>query len=164
MWRRSCLSRDRPAIFIVFDLLVDDRGRSLVDLALSDRRVRFEKFANKYLHHSTMIRLSPATHDLSVARQWFRTVGGGLDGIVAKRLDMTYQTGERTGMQKIKKIRSADCVVGGFRYASTGGVVGSLLLGLYDEDGLLHHVGFTSGFKDVDREKLTQRLEKLIKP
>jgi ATP-dependent DNA ligase len=89
-------------------------------------------------------------------------VGGGLDGIVAKALDVEYRSGERSGMQKIKSLRTADCVVGGFRYGTGKKVIGSLLLGLYGEDGLLHHVGFTSGLKG-DRKDLTRTLEKLVK-
>jgi ATP-dependent DNA ligase len=83
---------------------------------------------------------------------------------VAKRLDLPYQSGERTGMQKVKRRRSADCVVGGFRYASGSRVVGSLLLGLYDAEGLLHHVGFTSGFPAATRQALLTRLKPLIAP
>jgi ATP-dependent DNA ligase len=83
---------------------------------------------------------------------------------VAKRLDLPYQTGERTGMQKVKRRRTVDCVVGGFRYASGARVVGSLLLGLYDADGLLHHVGFTSGFATAERKALLTRLAPLRKP
>ena len=82
--------------------------------------------------------------------------GGGLDGVVAKDLDAAYEAGERTGMQKIKDLRTADCVVGGFRYAAKGRVVGSLLLGLYDDDGLLHHVGFTSSIPAAERRELTK--------
>ena len=77
----------------------------------------------------------------------------GLDGVIAKRLDLPYQSGERA-MRKIKRVRTADCVVGGFRYASKGGEIGSLLLGLYDDDGLLDHVGFTSSFTREDRKAL----------
>ncbi|HEX6880593.1 MAG TPA: ATP-dependent DNA ligase, partial [Terriglobales bacterium] len=84
----------------------------------------------------------------------------GLDGVIAKRLDVPYASGERTGMQKIKLIRTADCVVGGFRWASKGRKVGSLLLGLYDEQGLLNHVGFTSSFSAEERGEL----EKVLKP
>jgi ATP-dependent DNA ligase len=91
-------------------------------------------------------------------------VGGGLDGVVAKRLDLPYMSGERAGMQKVKHMRTAECVVGGFRYASKGKVVGSLLLGLYDGAGLLHHVGFTSSIKAADKPALTKKLERLIKP
>jgi ATP-dependent DNA ligase len=87
-------------------------------------------------------------------------MGGGLDGIIAKNLDALYESGQRTGsMQKIKDLRTADCVVGGFRYASAGKVVGSLLLGLYGDDGLLHHVGFTSSIPMAERKVLTKKLE-----
>jgi ATP-dependent DNA ligase len=86
-----------------------------------------------------------------------------LDGVIAKRLDLPYRPGERA-MLKVKRLRTADCVVGGFRYASSGRVVGSLLLGLYDKAGLLHHVGFTSTLSDQDRRALTAQLEKLVAP
>jgi ATP-dependent DNA ligase len=91
-------------------------------------------------------------------------MGVGLDGIVAKRIDMAYQSGNRHGMQKIKKQRTADCVVGGFRYLEKKKLVGSLLLGLYNKEGLLDHVGFTSSISAEDRPGLTKKLEKLIKP
>src|SRR5205085_2411067 len=86
------------------------------------------------------------------------------DGVIAKRLDMPYPAGERTAAVKIKQIRSADCVIGGFRYASGAKILGSLLLGLYDDDGLLHHVGFTSAFKTEERRGLTKKFEALRKP
>jgi ATP-dependent DNA ligase len=89
-------------------------------------------------------------------------VGGNLDGIVCKRLNLPYRFGLRDGMVKVKLHRTADCVVGGFRYASKGKVVGSLLLGLYDGKGLLNHIGFTSALSAEDRKKLTPQLEKLI--
>src|SRR4029077_6834033 len=107
--------------------------------------------------------LSPVTDDLAVARKWFH-MGVGLDGIVAKRKDLPYQSGERTGMQKIKRQRTADCVVGGFRYLEKEPLVGSLLLGLYNEGGKRDHVGFTSSIKDEDRPALTKKLEAMIKP
>jgi ATP-dependent DNA ligase len=87
-----------------------------------------------------------------------------LDGIIAKRRDLEYRSGERTGMQKIKNYRSADCVVGGFRYNEGKPVVGSLLLGLYGDDGLLHHVGFTSTIPGSTKKALTLKLEKLVAP
>ena len=87
-----------------------------------------------------------------------------LDGIIAKRLDRRYQSGERTGMQKVKRLRTADCVVGGFRYASQARAIGSLLLGLYDNEGLLHHVGFTAGFSQHERKALLEKIEPLIEP
>ena len=92
-----------------------------------------------------------------------RAVGGGLDGIIAKRRDCPYRSGDRTGMQKMKQLRTAECVIGGFRYASKGKVVGSFLLGLYDEGGLLHHVGFTSNIPNAEKPAITKKLEKLIK-
>jgi len=91
-------------------------------------------------------------------------VGGDLDGIIAKRLDCLYESGERTGMKKIKRVRTADCVVGGFRYASNAKVIGSLLLGLYDKAGQLDHVGFCSGLKADERKALVKKLQPLIEP
>lgn len=94
----------------------------------------------------------------------FRKTGRDLDGIIAKRLDAAYASGERTAAVKVKQIRTADCVVGGFRYATGARVIGSLLLGLYDNDGLLHHAGFISGFKASERRALTKKFERLRKP
>jgi ATP-dependent DNA ligase len=156
------LSRETPCVFIVFDLLVNDKGESLVNLPLERRRLELEKFAKKYLKSNRMIRLSPVTQDLSVAREWFH-MGVALDGVIAKRRDLPYQSGERTGMQKIKRQRTADCVVGGFRYLEKQPVVGSLLLGLYNDEGKLDHVGFTSSIPAKDRPALTKNLEKMIK-
>jgi ATP-dependent DNA ligase len=158
------LAREHPAALVLFDLLVDARGHSLVKLPLSERRARLETFVAEQVEPGTRVWLSPATTSMSTVRKWFRSVGGGLDGVVAKRLDLPYRSGERTGMQKMKHMRTADCVVGGFRYASKGKVVGSLLLGLYDGAGLLHHVGFTSSIKAADKAALTKKLERLIKP
>ena len=162
--RIARLSQERPAVLIVFDLLVDAAGTSLVDRPLRDRRRMLETFAAKALAGRDDLRLSPATEDTGQARAWLDMTGGTLDGIVAKRLDLPYQTGERTGMQKVKRRRTVDCVVGGFRYATGARVVGSLLLGLYDADGLLHHVGFTSGFATAERKALLTRLAPLRKP
>ncbi len=156
------LSEETPATFILFDLLVEGKS-SLVDLPLAERRGALEAFAKKYFKKSDDIRLSPATEDLAVARKWFH-MGVALDGVVAKRRDLPYQSGKRTGMQKIKKERTADCVVGGFRYLEKKPLVGSLLLGLYNSSGKLDHVGFTSSIHDEDRAQLTKRLEKLVKP
>ena len=162
--RVAKLAKETPAHFIVFDLLVDDAGKSLVDLPLAKRRPKLESFAKKYLAKNPDIELSPVTGDVAVAREWLSTTGIKLDGIMAKRLDLPYRSGERDGMQKIKRMRTADCVVGGFRYASKGRVVGSLLLGLYDEAGALHHVGYTSSFSEAEKKELTKQLEPLIKP
>jgi ATP-dependent DNA ligase len=158
------LSQETPAKLIVFDLLVDDRGKSLVDLLLRERRNKLDAFAKKYFAKNKSIELSPCTDDLKIAKDWLRGAGVDLDGVIAKRADMPYQSGNRHGMVKVKRLRTADCVVGGFRYASEGKVVGSLLLGLHDEKGLLHHVGFSSSFKASEKPALTKKLEKLIKP
>lgn len=160
--RITKLSTETPAVLIVFDLLVDARGKDLSDRPLDVRRRELERFATKWLKGVDRIVLSPATTDVKTARKWFAGVGGALDGVIAKRTDLPYQSGNRTGMVKIKNLRTADCVVGGFRCAGKGGAVGSLLLGLY-EDGLLHHVGFCSSFKTDQRKKLAKMLEPLIK-
>ncbi|MGB9448586.1 MAG: ATP-dependent DNA ligase [Candidatus Acidiferrum sp.] len=157
------LSAATPCVFIVFDLLVDDKGANLANSPLRERRKKLEAFAKKYFGKSSSIQLSPVTKDLSKAREWFH-MGVGLDGIVAKRMDLPYQTGKRTGMEKIKKQRTADCVVGGFRYLEKKKQVGSLLLGLYNDQGLLDHVGFTSSIQAQNRAALTKKLEALIKP
>ncbi len=157
------LSQSTPATFIVFDLLVDDTGALLADLPLEKRRDKLERFAARYLKANRVIRLSPVTEEVAVARKWFH-LGVALDGVIAKRRDLAYQSGNRTAMQKIKRQRTADCVVGGFRYLSKKKQVGSLLLGLYDDAGKLDHVGFTSSIHDKDRRALTEKLTKLIKP
>jgi ATP-dependent DNA ligase len=162
--RVAKLSQETPAHFIVFDLLVDDTGKSLADLPLVKRREKLEGFAKKYLAKNESIELSPKTKNITLARKWLSTSGMKLDGVIAKRLDLPYRSGERDGMQKVKRMRTADCVVGGFRYASKGKVVGSLLLGLYDEDGLLHHIGYTSSFNESEKKELTKKLEPLIAP
>jgi ATP-dependent DNA ligase len=134
-----------------------------VKIPLEKRREKLERLAKSCFEENAAISLSPVTDDLSVARKWFY-MGVGLDGIVAKRKDLPYQTGERTGMQKIKKQRTADCVVGGFRYLEKKPLVGSLLLGLYNSEGLLDHVGFSSSIQNEERLALTRKLEKIIKP
>jgi len=157
------LSRSTPATLIVFDLLVNQAGRSLVNEPLSLRRKMLESFARSYFKRNPAVRLSPQTKDLSLARKWFH-MGIALDGVVAKRTDLPYQSGNRAGMQKIKRMRTADCVVGGFRYLEKKPLVGSLLLGLYNKEGELDHVGFTSSIQQKDRTLLTQKLVRLIKP
>jgi ATP-dependent DNA ligase len=161
--RITKLSHESPASFVAFDLLVTERGSSVVGKPLSDRRPRLEKFAARYFGDADRVELSPATTRLSVVKRWFASVGGGLDGIIAKELSSPYRSGEREGMVKVKQLRTVDCVVGGFRYATRGKVIGSLLLGLYDDDGLLNHVGFCSGLTAVQKKELTPKLEKLIR-
>jgi ATP-dependent DNA ligase len=156
------LADETPATFVAFDLLrlgADD----LAGLPLSERRLQLERFAKTAFNRSNGFQLSPATRSFSVAERWLAAAGTRHDGVIAKRRDLPYQAGNRDGMLKIKRIRTADCVVGGFRYAAKPmqerRVVGSLLLGLYDDDGLLHHVGFTSAIKAQDRIGLTDDLE-----
>jgi len=157
------LAAETPAQLIVFDLIVDEKGKLLAKTPLEERRQHLEDFHRSFLRGNHTVRLTPATTDLATVRKWFKQVGGGLDGVIAKRLDHAYMSGERTGMVKIKQHRTADCVIGGFRYAEKKRVIGSMLLGLYDDEGLLHHVGFSSSFKASQREELTPKLEKLIK-
>ncbi len=161
--RVARLSKETPCIFIVFDLLVNEDGESLIETALHKRRQKLEHFAKKFFSAPGILRLSPVTTDLAVARGWFH-MGIALDGVVAKRVDLPYQSGNRVGMQKIKKQRTADCVVGGFRYLEKKREVGSLLLGLYNEEEKLDHVGFTSSISKQDRAALTIKLKKIVKP
>jgi ATP-dependent DNA ligase len=152
------------ARFVVFDLLVDARGRSLVELPLGERRRRLEAFAATQFRGSSALALARMTARPATAARWLAGRSGDLDGVVAKRTDLPYRSGERDGMIKVKRRRTADCVVGGFRYASRGRQVGSLLLGLYDRDGKLHHVGFCSSLSAEERRGLTPKLERLRRP
>jgi ATP-dependent DNA ligase len=158
------LAAETPATLLAFDLLVDAEGASLVGRPLSDRRPALERFFAR-LAGSAGLSLSPATRDRALAERWMHDLGAaGLDGIMAKRLDEPYRSGERSAMQKVKRLRTADCVVGGFRYAHKGGEIGSLLLGLYDEEGRLDHVGFSSSFTREERAALRPVLEPLVEP
>jgi ATP-dependent DNA ligase len=198
------LSQETPATYMVFDLLVDAKGRSLADNPLSARRMALQGFgeANIPAEHGSKGRkkttsqtilkstgervvLSPASSDVNTAEKWMREgAASGWDGVIAKRLNCEYTSGERTGMVKIKRIRTADCVVGGFRWArgaktSTGEAadsgkadskaasskiadsktrpkeeIGSLLLGLYNKNGELDHIGFSASFTREERKKL----------
>ena len=157
------LAAAHPAVYIAFDLLAEG-SESYLKLNLRDRRRLLEKFARLNFRSAKNVRLSPATTDYRIASDWFRKTGRDLDGIIAKRLDAPYASGERTAAIKVKQIRTVDCVIGGFRYATGARVIGSLLLGLYGDDGLLHHVGFISGFKATERRALTEKFERLKKP
>lgn len=156
------LSAETPAVFILFDCLMDADGRSLIKRSLSERRDALEAFFDS-LPRPGLLRLSPYTRKRAEAQRWLDHAGGALDGVVAKRVDGAYISGERA-MLKVKRLRTADCVVGGFRYETGGDQVGSLLLGLYNAAGKLDHVGFTAGIPAKDRKALTKRLEKLIGP
>ncbi|MCP1847397.1 MULTISPECIES: ATP-dependent DNA ligase [unclassified Bradyrhizobium] len=164
--RVTRLAQETPALFLAFDLLASPTRKKLSGQPLSERRPQLEAFARSQLKSNSSFRLSPATTSYALAGKWLARSGGGFDGVIAKRLDLPYQAGNRDGMQKIKRFRSADCVVGGFRYATNRigdrQVVGSLLLGLYDDDGLLHHVGFTSAIRQQEKLALIDRLEPLI--
>jgi ATP-dependent DNA ligase len=159
------LAEKTPALYLVFDLLKDGRTE-VATRRLSDRRRLLTNLAGRQFPKSGVFRLSPASLKLRDAERWLKSAGGGSDGVIAKRLDLAYQAGTRDGMQKIKRYRTADCVIGGFRYAERKQVgrkvLGSLLLGLYDNDGLLHHVGFSSAIKAKDKPVLTDKLESIM--
>lgn len=159
--RVAKLASAHPAAYLVFDLLAED-GVSLAERPLRERRPRLETFWAGL--ETGDVRLSPASRDRAAALRWLDRLGPALDGLVAKRLDMPYRSGARDGMVKWKRLRTADCVVGGFRYGRGSRLVGSLLLGLYGDDGRLHHVGFTSTMPREERAALTRRLERLRRP
>ena len=154
------LAAERPAWLVAFDLLAEST-RVLVEKPIERRRKALETFMTKRSTAGSGLLLSPASLEVTVAEKWLSAPGGALDGVMAKRLGVPYMSGERKGMIKVKRRRTADCVVGGFRYGSKSKFVGSLLLGLYDEAGLIHHVGFTSSLSVQERAALTPRLEKL---
>jgi len=154
------LALETPAEIMAFDLLELD-GKPLTSEPLTKRRHALEQFFRS--NEASGLHLSPATTDRNTALGWLKRSGGALDGVIAKRTELDYRPGERA-MIKVKQQRTADCVVGGFRYAEKKKEVGSLLLGLYDDDGLLDHVGFTSAIAAADRPALTKKLEKLIEP
>jgi ATP-dependent DNA ligase len=154
------LAKETPAQLMLFDVL-EIGGKSFDEKTLAQRRRALEQFHKTNAVDGLL--LSPATTSREVALGWLRRSGGALDGVIAKRLDQPYRFGERA-MVKVKQLGTADCVVGGFRYAEKKREVGSLLLGLYDADGKLHHVGFSSGIPANERAALTERLEALIQP
>lgn len=153
------LAAETPAALVLFDCLADSKGRSLVEEPLGKRRAALEALFARF-KHAKAVQLSPGTDKLAEARAWLAQSGSDLDGVVAKRLDGPYAAGERA-MLKIKRLRTADCVVAGFRYEHDSKLVGSMLLGLYDADGRLDHVGFTSTITDAERPALTRKLEAL---
>ena len=138
------LSEATPAHFVAFDLLVDARGRDVTERPLADRREALERFAATHFEGIPTLHLSPSTARHDQAARWLEDKAVGLDGVMAKRGDLPYASGERTAMIKVKRMRTADCVVGGFRWGKNGKDLGSLLLGLHDAGGELHHVGFCS--------------------
>jgi ATP-dependent DNA ligase len=152
--RVEMLAETTPASFVAFDLLALDE-RDLRGEPFSERRALLEQALGDC---AAPVHLTPSTADPAVAEDWFsRFEGAGLDGVVAKRADLTYREGERV-MAKVKHERTADCAVAGFRWHKSGGVVGSLLLGLYDDDGVLHHVGVSASFTAARRRELVDEL------
>lgn len=157
------LAGETPAQLILFDILFSPDGKNLLHAPLSQRRAALEAFADTAAVAGRLV-LSPITRDREMVEYWLREAGhGSIDGVVAKRLDGLYEPGERT-MVKVKPHRTADCVVGGFRYRSDSREVGSLLLGLYDGEGRLNHVGFTATISNNERPALTRKLEALREP
>jgi ATP-dependent DNA ligase len=155
------LAQKQPATFVLFDILETDEDNNLMSAPLFERRLVLEEFYKKYCSTEKAIKLSPQTASVAEAMKWLSSSRWSIDGIVAKNGRERYALGERV-MQKYKLIRTADCVVGGFRYGKDSNEVGSLLLGLYDEAGHLNHVGFTSSIARADKPALTKKLEKLI--
>jgi ATP-dependent DNA ligase len=162
MSRVQRLAAETPALFLAFDVLRHG-SKELSQEPLSKRRPILSMLFKDAVPRGGTFKLSPASTRLSDAKRWLKSAGSGIDGVIAKRTDLPYQAGNREGMQKIKRYRTADCVIGGFRYAerkqAAKAVVGSVLLGLYDDEGVLHHVGFSSGIKEQERSALTKRME-----
>ena len=155
------LAAETPARYMLFDCLAGADGKSLIERPLAGRREALEALHGR--ERAEALKLSAYTGERGLASAWLESAGGALDGVIAKRGDGPYAAGERA-MVKVKKLRTADCVVGGFRYATAGREVGSLLLGLYDAKGKLDHVGFTSAIPAGEKAALTRRLEALIEP
>jgi ATP-dependent DNA ligase len=154
------LSRETPALLMCFDMLQSPQGDMLIDRPLEARRAALEKFFSA-IGAQPRLRLSPFSRKRSDASKWLGRAGrGALDGVIAKPVGEPYRPGERA-MLKVKCLRTADCVVGGFRYETHSKLAGSMLLGLYNDEGKLDHVGFTSGISDSERKALTKKLERL---
>jgi len=159
--RIARLAAATPAGLVLFDIPFDVGGANLMQRPLSERRAALERFfASIDREHERRFVLTPCTRSVEEAEEWLGRVGGALDGVVAKRLDGPYVAGERA-MLKVKRLRTADCVVGGYRLGSGTREVGSLLLGLFNREGLLDHVGFTASIPTRERKALTQRLRRL---
>jgi ATP-dependent DNA ligase len=157
--RINKLAAETPASLFVFDLLAL-KQQSLLELPIEERRTKLDEFFTDV--DSTLVQLSPATTERKTALAWFDKFGAvGLDGVMAKSLGEPYHSGDREGMVKVKHLKTADCVVGGFRYGEGTKSVGSLLLGLYDDEGRLVYIGHTSSIKKTERDDLTKQLEAL---
>jgi ATP-dependent DNA ligase len=145
--RVAMLADKTPATFIAFDVLARD-GEVLLERSLGERRAALEGLAGE------SVELTPWTEDVEGARPWLQTA----EGVIAKELACPYKPGERTGMVKVKRVRTIDCVVMGWRPGKAEGTVGALILGLYDADGRLREVGHSSGFKAAEKKSLVDEL------
>lgn len=162
--RIKLLAGEHPASFVVFDLLALG-DEDLRQTPFVERRERLEgllpEVSTDQVPRGKQVLLTPHTTDAEEAEVWFTGLESlGLDGIIAKKLDSTYRPGERT-MVKVKHHRTADCVVAGYRVHKSGDGVGSLLLGVYDDNDVLHYVGHTSSFKAAERKRLLEQLKEL---
>jgi ATP-dependent DNA ligase len=155
------LSVETPAAYYVFDILVDD-GKPVFERRLEERRGMLETFAQNNFDDSNDVQLSPATHDSKTAQQWLSGGTKWFDGVIAKRAAAPYRFGERDAVVKIKRVYTADCVVGGFRLAKDGTAIGSLLLGLYDDEGLLNLVGFVGSMNAAERARAGELLKPIV--
>jgi ATP-dependent DNA ligase len=153
------LAAETPAIYVLFDLLVQDRSE-LFERKLRERRACLETFVHRNFAMNSTIALSPATADPSLAARWLSGTLARLDGVIAKK-DVSYAFGSRDAAVKVKRRYTADCVIGGFRTSSDGSIA-SLLLGLYDGDGLLHHVGFVGSMSAQERTRAASLLKPLV--
>ena len=160
--RVTRLAKETPATLEAFDCLMDADGRSLLAKPLIERREALEALFASF-GRVKRLRLSSYTRNAGTAERWLQKSGGALDGVVGKRLNERYRSGERA-MIKIKKVRTADCVVGGFRYRTGSRDAGSLLLGLYNSQGKLDHVGFTSSIPRAEAAALARKLESRVQP
>jgi ATP-dependent DNA ligase len=149
--RVRMLAEKTPALFRAFDLLARERAK-LLDKPFRERRAALEDMIGK---GAGSVELTPLTEDAADAQPWLQ----GGEGVIAKQLDAIYKPGERKGMVKVKRVRTIDCVVAGWRPGKEEGTVGSLMLGLFDKQGELHVVGHTSGFKAKEKRELRKQLE-----
>lgn len=160
--RIRTLAQSTPSTLLAFDLLVDATGRDISGRRLTARREALDAFFSQLRGPHPRIDISPCTDDRAAAEEWMRSFGvRGLDGIMAKRAGEPYHSGDRDAMIKVKRLRTADCVVGGFRYAQGSKQIGSLLLGLYNDQGKLDHVGFSASFTAAERAALKAVVEPL---
>ena len=168
------LSTETPAKLILFDILINEEGTLVAERPLKERRIELIKFAkancdatdsanfSTTTNSNNQIILSPASEDVEITNQWKSDFNGKLDGLIAKNIDLPYQSGNRNGMVKYKWMRTADCVIGGFRYEKDENYIGSLLLGLYDKENQLVHIGFCSSFSVEEKKELTKLLETAV--